>query len=197
MVQAKANEDESMQEEEGGDIRLEQDLHERFLAETHRILKSAIDRAGPKRVAQALDVSLSLVYKWTQAPRTKDSPQASGARNPLDKLVTIFSLSDDLDLIHFVCRVAQGFYTPNPQLRQPTRLRFVTATVAALNDFADMMQFAEKSLTNDGKIDVAESKKLRKQWDRLKSRLEHFVVACEEGRFDLARNGDEDDEEEE
>ena len=71
---------------------------------------------------------------------------------------------------------------------------FVTATVTALNDFADLMQMAEKSLTDDGVIDEDEAKKLRKNWDRLKGRLEHFIVSCEEGAYDLNRDQDEEDD---
>jgi hypothetical protein len=165
---------------------------EKTLDTTHQVLKQAVERAGPKRVARALDVSLSLVYKWTQPPRTKRNPAASGARNPLDKLVTIFSLSQDLELIHFVCEVARGYYTANPAGPSRTERNFVSATVDALNDFADMLQYAEKSLTNDGHIDEAESAKLRRQWDRLKGRLEQFIVSCEEGHFNarLGRDGE-------
>ncbi|MCA8946150.1 MAG: hypothetical protein KDB29_07985, partial [Planctomycetes bacterium] len=149
--------------------------------------KQAVDRAGPKRVARALDVSLSLVYKWTQPPRTKKNPAASGARNPLDKLVTIFHLSEDIEVIQFLCRIARGYYTSNPMLQGKVGHSFVTATVGALNEFADLMQLAEKSLTDDGRIDESEAKNLRKDWDRLKGRLEHFIVACEEGAYDIEK----------
>lgn len=169
---------------------------ERIFAETHRVLKQAVDRAGPKRVARALDISLSLVYKWTQPARTKDNPTASGARNPLDKLLTIFELSQDLELIHFICQAARGYYTPNPVPHGTSRINFVTETVSALNEFADMLQFAEKSLTNDGSIDDLEAQRLRQQWNRLKGRLEHFVTSCEEGRFNSKQDADEDDAEE-
>jgi len=159
------------------------ELMESVLDETHQVLRQAVERAGPKRVARALDVSLSLVYKWTQPPRTKRNPTASGARNPLDKLVTIFGLSNDLELIHFVCRVARGYYTANPGGAPRNERNFVSATVNALNDFADMLQYAEKSLSSDGRIDEGESRKLRRQWDKLKGRLEQFIVSCEEGHF--------------
>ncbi len=164
---------------------------EGLLEDTHVILKQAVDRAGPKRVSRALDVSLSLVYKWTQPPRTRKNPNASGARNPLDKLVTVFHLSQDLELIHFLCRVARGYYTTNPQLQSREGASFVSTTVNALNDFADLMHHAEKSLADDGEIDNDEAKKLRRMWDRLKGRLEHFIVACEEGRFNSGGSDDE------
>jgi len=169
----------------------------RVFADTHRVLKQAVDRAGPKRVARALDISLSLVYKWTQPARTKENPAASGARNPLDKLLAIFELSQDLELIHFICQVARGYYTPNPVPEGNSRVNFVSETVSALNDFADLLQFAEKSLTNDGSIDDLEAQRLRQQWNRLKGRLEHFVTSCEEGHYNSKAKDDEDDAEEE
>lgn len=159
---------------------------ERMLDETHRVLKQSVERAGPKRVARALDVSLSLVYKWTQPPRTKRNPTASGARNPLDKLITIFSLSQDLEIIHFLCQIARGYYTSNPTRGTKPEQNFVSATVSSLNDFADLLQYAEKSLTNDGAIDESEAVKLRRQWDKLKGRLEQFIVSCEEGQFNAS-----------
>lgn len=187
---ASKDEEALLAEEQAADEQLLEDL----LEDTHRILKQAVDRAGPKRVSRALDVSLSLVYKWTQPPRTKKNPSASGARNPLDKLVTIFHLSEDIELIQFLCRIARGYYTSNPQLEGKVGSSFVTATVSALNDFADLMHMAEKSLTDDGQIDEDEAKKLRKHWDRLKGRLEHFIVGCEEGAYDLNRDRPSDEE---
>jgi len=189
-----SSEQELLAQEQASDEQLIEDL----LEDTHRILKQAVDRAGPKRISRALDVSLSLVYKWTQPPRSKKNPGASGARNPLDKLVTIFLLSEDIELVQFLCRVARGYYTSNPNLQGKAGHSFVTATVSALNDFADLMHMAEKSLTDDGKIDEDEAQKLRKNWDRLKGRLEHFIVSCEEGAYDMSRpKGDARDGEEE
>ncbi|MCC7508698.1 MAG: hypothetical protein IT464_04945 [Planctomycetes bacterium] len=173
----------------------DEQLLEGLLDDTHKVLKQAVDRAGPKRISRALDVSLSLVYKWTQPPRTKKNPSASGARNPLDKLVTMFHLSQDLEIIHFLCRVARGYYTSNPVHGNEQTQNFVSATISSLNDFADMIHHAEKSLTGDGMIDDDESKKLRRMWDKLKGRLESFIVACEEGRFNREGRGVDGDEE--
>jgi hypothetical protein len=175
-----------LEEEQRADEAVLEGLHE----DTHKVLKQAIDRAGPKRVARALDVSLSLVYKWTQPPRTRHNPNSSGARNPLDKLVAIFQLSQDLELIQFICRVARGYYAANPVLTGRDNMNFVTETVTALNEFADLLHLAEKSLTDDGRIDEDEGRRLRKHWDRLKGRLEHFITACEEGHFDTRAPGE-------
>ncbi len=164
-------------------VRIEPAVDE-LLRETHRILKKAVDEAGPKVVAKSLDVSLSLVYKWTQEPKTPDNPTASGARNPLDKIITIQHLSSEPHLVEFLCRACGGYFTPNPNPNNKATLRFATATLSALNDFADMMHYAEKSLADDGHIDTKEAKRLRSHWDRLKGNLEHFIVSCETGAFD-------------
>ncbi|MCA8918314.1 MAG: hypothetical protein KDB32_04495 [Planctomycetes bacterium] len=188
MAKSSASKDTSSEQELlAEEMQADEQVLEDLLDDTHKILKQAVDRAGPKRVARALDVSLSLVYKWTQPPRTKKNPAASGARNPLDKLVTIFHLSEDIEVIQFLCRIARGYYTSNPMLQGKVGHSFVTATVGALNEFADLMQLAEKSLTDDGRIDESEAKNLRKDWDRLKGRLEHFIVACEEGAYDIEK----------
>ncbi|MEZ5993480.1 MAG: hypothetical protein R3E76_14170 [Planctomycetota bacterium] len=188
MAKSSASKDTSSEQELlAEEMQADEQVLEDLLDDTHKILKQAVDRAGPKRVARALDVSLSLVYKWTQPPRTKKNPAASGARNPLDKLVTIFHLSEDIEVIQFLCRIARGYYTSNPMLQGKVGHSFVTATVGALNEFADLMQLAEKSLTDDGRIDELEAKNLRKDWDRLKGRLEHFIVACEEGAYDIEK----------
>jgi len=182
--------EEALLEEE---MQSDEEILDGLLDDTHKVLKQSVDRAGPKRVARALDVSLSLVYKWTQPPRTKKNPSASGARNPLDKLVTIFHLSQDLEMIQFLCRIARGYYTSNPEVVEDNRANFVTATVGALNDFADLLHHAEKSLSDDGVIDDDESKQLRRMWDRLKGQLERFIVACEEGHFNMNMRRTEDE----
>jgi hypothetical protein len=183
------SEDALLEQEQQSD----EEILDGLLEDTHRVLKQSVDRAGPKRVARALDISLSLVYKWTQPPRTKKNPAASGARNPLDKLVTIFHLSQDLEMIQFLCRVAKGYYTSNPDAELHGNRNFVTATVRALNDFADLLHHAEKSLTDDGIIDDEESRELRAMWDKLKGQLERFIVSCEEGHFNTVQNPNEQD----
>lgn len=159
--------------------------------ETYQVLREAIDAVGVKKVASALDVSTSLVYKWCQEPKSDENPDASGVTNPLDRLLKIYDVTDELDLIHHICRRAGGFFTPNPAVEHSMETRFVSETIAILDKFADLMRYAERSLFNDGKIDKDESNKIRRDWDRLKSHLERFVACCEAGTFDLEKD-DED-----
>ncbi len=158
---------------------------------THLILRNAIDKVGVKKVASELDVSSSLVYKWCQPKATGEVKDSSGVTNPLDRLLAVYDLTQDMEIVHHICRHAGGYFTPNPCPHGegvPAEQRFVTETVAILSKFANLMRHAEESLRDDGQIKPDESLKLRAGWDRLKSRLEHFVDCCEAGIFNTTRD---------
>ncbi|MCK6439673.1 MAG: hypothetical protein L6Q71_05665 [Planctomycetes bacterium] len=159
------------------------------LRPTHEALKDCIEKAGVKKVAGALGISSSLVYKWCQPP-DDEKGESSGAANPLDRMLTIYELSGDSEIIQYLCRRAGGFFTENPHAKTKAELRFVTETIEILNKFADLMHYAERSLRGDGVIDHGEAVNLRQDWDRLKSRLEHFITACEQGQFDIRKEKD-------
>jgi len=159
---------------------------------THVILRDAIAKVGVKRMASELDVSASLVYKWCQPKATGQVKDSSGVTNPLDRLLAVYDLTQDIELVHHVCRHAGGYFTPNPCPHGEgvnAEQRFVTETVRILGKFATLMRHAEESLTSEGQIDAKESQVLRAGWDRLKSRLEHFIHCCESGIFNT-RNGE-------
>ena len=151
---------------------------------THEVMRDAVDAIGVKRLARELDISASLIYKWCQEPKSDAHPHGSGTANPLDRLLTIHRLSGDTELLQHLCRAAGGFFTPNPAFKS-ANLRFVTETIQILDKFADLIGFAERSLRSDDRIDKDEAVRLRREWDALKSRLEHFILCCEGGAFDL------------
>ncbi len=153
--------------------------------DTHLILRESIQRVGVKKVASALGVSQSLVYKWCQEQPGDSTPEASGVTNPLDRLMVVFELSQDRDLVQYICHRAGGYFTPNIMLEDEHGRRFLSETVQILDKFADLIRYAEQSLHNDGVIDEEEGRQLRRNWDGLKSRLESFIVGCENGLFDL------------
>lgn len=157
--------------------------------DTHVILRDAIQRVGVKKIATALDVSQSLVYKWCQPHKDGELPDSSGVTNPLDRLLVVYNETKDIEIVQYICRQAGGYFTPNPPFEGEVGRRFVSETVQILDKFADLMRYAEQSLHNDGRIDPEEGSKLRKDWDRLKSRLESFVASCERGHFDLDKDG--------
>ncbi|MCA8940166.1 MAG: hypothetical protein KDB07_10170 [Planctomycetes bacterium] len=160
------------------------------MRETWQELNEIIHELGVKKVAAALGISSSLIYKWCQAPKSDANPEASGASNPLDRLFIIMELAGDERLIEYIARRAGGYFIPNPVHRSRKDLSFVSETMAILDKYADLMRFAEQSLSNDGKIDHDEAITLRRDWDKLKVRLETFVMHCEAGDFDIVKEDD-------
>ena len=80
---------------------------------SHEILKTVVESVGVKHVASDLGVSTSLVYKWCARP--DPSPTGSGARNPLDRLVTLFEGAGDRRTIEWLCTQAGGYFGRVPR----------------------------------------------------------------------------------
>src|SRR5262249_50881963 len=81
--------------------------------ESHEVLREAIDKIGVKAVAAELHVSPALVYKWCEEA-SADDPDASGTRNPLDRLRDIVKLTRDEAIVGWLCHQAGGFFVRNP-----------------------------------------------------------------------------------
>ena len=67
--------------------------------ESHDILKKAFKNCSQKEIAGELGISLSLVYKWAQ----EQSDSGSGSRNPLDRLLEIVRLTEEEQIIEWLC----------------------------------------------------------------------------------------------
>ena len=63
-----------------------------------------------KKVAAALKVSPALVYKWCEPPEGAEDPDASGAKNPLDRVRELYVQTKEKDLINWLCHEAGGFF---------------------------------------------------------------------------------------
>ena len=85
---------------------------------SHEVLKRAADTIGVKALAGTLRLSSALVYKWCQEYDPND-PDASGARNPLDRLADIVEATGDRGVLGWLCHEADGFYVPNPTTTPP------------------------------------------------------------------------------
>jgi hypothetical protein len=146
--------------------------------QSHEVLRKALENANPKEVASKMGVSLSLVYKWSQP--TDES--GSGTTNPLDRVMQIYNLTKDDDVVQWLCRVAGGFFVKNPK---PEKINdeLVPATHAIVQRFAELLT-AISSAAVDQKISPDEAKKIRNEWDDLKRFTEGFVRNCENGDFE-------------
>jgi hypothetical protein len=147
-------------------------------------LREAVDRVGVKVVAAKLNLSTALVYKWCQEPPTEDDPDASGARNPLDRLQTLYDVTKDPRLINWMCNEAQGFFVANPQVAPGGEEgQLLNTTQRVVQDFGELLTNISRSIENDGRIMEDEAETIRQSWERLKSQAEGFVVACERGLY--------------
>jgi hypothetical protein len=155
--------------------------------ESWQILSEAVSRVGVKTVAARLKLSPALVYKWCQPPPSPQHPDRSGARNPLDRLRILLELTRDTRIVNWLCNAAGGFFVPNPHpVDGPPEEELLGATQRVVEDFSEVLRQISRSIENDGRITSDEADLIRQSWERLKSRAEQFVVACERGQYSFA-----------
>ncbi len=138
---------------------------------SHEIIKRALQQRGAKQVASDLDVSLSLLYKWSE-PSTQ-----SGATNPLDKTVELAAACGNTVVLEWLCQRFGGVFVKNPDARQG-RVDVLVETQRILKEFSDVLS-AVSTAWADARVSPTEAAAIRKEWDELKSVAETFVLACE------------------
>jgi len=150
---------------------------------SHEVLRQAADGIGVKALAGALRLSPALIYKWCQQADAAD-PDASGARNPLDRLRDIVQATGDIQVVNWLCHEAKGFFVPNPQIgKTDLDTELLINTQRLVEEFSRLLSTVTKSIENDGIIDAAEADRIREAWEDLKSTAEAFTVACERGDY--------------
>ncbi len=147
------------------------------------VLKRAAETVGVKSLAAELRLSQALVYKWCQE-WDPDDPDASGARNPLDRLADIVRVTGDLDVINWLCHEAEGFMVPNPT-EPPSDIstELLVNTQRLVKEFSQLLLTVTKSIEDDGEIEPVEADRIRKAWELFKRTVEAFTVACERGVY--------------
>ncbi|MGA3067243.1 MAG: phage regulatory CII family protein [Tepidisphaeraceae bacterium] len=152
---------------------------------SYEVIRNAVEDQGVKAVAAALRVSAALVYKWCEAAAEQDDPDASGAKNPLDRVREMYLLTKDIRLIRWLCNEAGGFFVadPVPELRKPPDESIFGETREMVRDFSQLLDAVTASVEGDGVIDEHEADKIREKWEDLKSCVEHFVIGCEQGHY--------------
>jgi transposase len=149
--------------------------------ESHEVLKEALDspHAGPKEVAEALGVSLSLVYKWAQP----GGDRGSGSRNPLDRVESLVGLTRHEGIVEWLCQRAGGYFVRNPKGCPTSGYDVVPATHQIVQQFAGLLDAVSRA-AQDNEITLEEAAEIRVVWDRLKAYCEGFVRCCEEGNLE-------------
>ncbi len=159
--------------------------------ESHELLKELLKDTSAKQICADMGLSLSLIYKWAEPP-SDDS--GSGSSNPLDRVKQLIDSTDDDRVARWVAEQAGGFFISNPAaLRDSEEL--VPATNDIVQQFANMLGVIAAAAA-DQQITDLEAKRIRAQWEGLKSVTEGFVQAAEAGNFgslqdDLSKKHDE------
>ena len=158
------------------------------MKKSHELLRDVIDEVGVKQVAFDLRVSNSMVYKWCSDPGDKDDVTASGARNPLDRVLEICNSTRSRRPVEWLCAQLGGYLVENPDA-EPEEIdaEYLQNTQSLVAGFSKLLDVMTVSIQRDGRIDEAEAADIRRQWRELQSRGEAFVRACEEGLFDPDR----------
>jgi hypothetical protein len=150
---------------------------------SHEVLKKAADTVGVKVLASELRLSQALVYKWCQE-WNPDDPDASGARNPLDRLADIVRITGDPNVVNWLCHESGGFFVVNPPQRPAdTSAELLSSTQRLVGEFSQLLLTVTKSIEDDGEIEPAEADRIREAWELLKGTVEAFTVACERGIY--------------
>ena len=152
---------------------------------SYEVIGQAVDTVGAKKVAAAMGLSPSLVYKWCEAPRDEGEAEGSGAANPMDRLLALWECTRSAALLDWLCVHAGGTFVPDPaRTIKNTHAEYVEQTQTMIHDFSELLGAISESIANDGRVDPKEADTIRREWQKLKAFAESFVVACERGMFD-------------
>ncbi|MGD9199930.1 MAG: hypothetical protein PVI26_00065 [Chitinispirillia bacterium] len=149
--------------------------------ESFEVMKKTINILGAKAVASHMNLSMSLIYKWCQL---KELPDSSGADNPLDRVIKICKLTNDISPIEWLCQKADGVFVPNPKEKSSSDPYPIKATQGILSEFSGLLDVVSKSIEDDQAIDLKEAEKIREVWEKFKSITESFVRTCESGNYE-------------
>ena len=151
--------------------------------QSYEVLKEAADKVGVKVLAAELRLSQALVYKWCEPPDSED-PDASGSRNPLDRLRDIVRLTAHVPVVSWLCHQAGGFFVHNPSSgSRDIDSDLLQSTQHVVQQFSEMLAEVSASVADDGAISLKEAARIRAEWEELKTTTESFVVACERGGY--------------
>ena len=144
--------------------------------QSHELLREVFEKKRHKEVAADLELSTSMIYKWSE-PNTA----GSGTGNPLDRIEALIESTGDQRIVQWICQRAGGFFIMNPH-NVPHPHYLIPATNQIVQEFADLLATIANAGA-DNQISTIEAKQIRARWEELKTATEGFVEGCEEGTF--------------
>jgi hypothetical protein len=150
------------------------------MAKSHEILRKTVRATGAKSVASDMALSPSLVYKWCEAK----GGDASGAENPLDRLLRLCEITGDPAPVIWLCEQLGGCFVDNVAGdASEGDVEPLAMTQRILKAFSEMLDMVSRSIGDDGGVDLDEAQKIRVEWEALKRVAEQFVLQAEAGRY--------------
>ena len=146
--------------------------------QSHEVLREVFEKTSPKEISAALDLSLSLVYKWAEPP----SPDGPPTGNPLERVAALYRSTQDERLLQWLSQQGGGFFIRNPKTHLAHPEFLIPATNGIVQEFADLLAVIATAAA-DNHISPKEAKTIRARWEELKSVTETFVACCEHGNF--------------
>ncbi len=146
--------------------------------QSHELLKEILKRTSAKQLAADMNLSLSLIYKWSEPPA---EGAGSGASNPLDRVEQLLRTTRDERIAQWVCERAGGFFIKNNEAAKATA-ELGPATSGIVHEFADMLGVIAAA-SADQTVTDEEARALRARWEHLKSVTEGYVRAAETGEY--------------
>lgn len=128
-----------------------------------------------QRVAAAVGVSASMLYKWREP-----ADRGSGHTNPLERVAKLLAATGDDRIVDWLAQQAGGHFvrdeaaTANPVLARDAN--------ALVKEFSVIITEVV-SAAEDDRITPDESQVLRAKWNALQKRTEAFVRTCEKGAY--------------
>ena len=122
-------------------------------------------------------------WGWVLESTAQLEAKQSAEKSVIDRLAKIFEATGDEHIISWLCQKADGFYCPNPKAEENATKDLFAHTQKLVSEFSDILQVVSASYSGDGVICEEDSKKIRGEWEELKSVGESFLKACEKGNF--------------
>ena len=136
------------------------------------ILKSTVSEVGVKQVAAQLKVSTSLAYKWCDP---KQISGESSVNNPLDRVVDLYELTQDDQMVQWICEQANGFLAKNPSIDPDSTSSDLEHTQKIVREFSELLNVISSSISNDSSLSSEQLITIRSEWEDLKQAGESFV----------------------
>ena len=131
---------------------------------------------GTKMLGDSMKLSLSMLQKWGEPPGSTAAPLA-GSANPFDYLVNFARATGSILSLQWLCHSCDGFVSRDDLDSPPDELTLVSSWQRVHCELAEL-DFVITAAVQDGKIDHAESPRIRTEWEDAKKWMRGFVQGC-------------------